>query len=229
MVFIQTLVAVTGKENSAEPEVYPRDRIIKVGSNVTFCCVLPAGQTFERMYVTGYSTNVDATKISNRTYALTVHLTQTTSVICTNVKCKARTQQQESTDNGACALIGCKSDRVLCWFFEFLKVSLIKYCLFVWYSDPPGDKDLRCETRDLESVACHWTVGRNTHLHTNPTTYKLLGRYMILLPSNSTPPTLFQFSQSQLTPSLKVFIQPMASPCLLPCETVFMHMVWAQC
>ncbi|AWP14867.1 putative leukemia inhibitory factor receptor-like [Scophthalmus maximus] len=73
-----------GKENSAEPEVYPRDRIIKVGSNVTFCCVLPAGQTFERMYVTGYSTNVDATKISNRTYALTVHLTQTTSVICTN-------------------------------------------------------------------------------------------------------------------------------------------------
>ncbi|XP_035464805.2 leukemia inhibitory factor receptor [Scophthalmus maximus] len=138
-----------GKENSAEPEVYPRDRIIKVGSNVTFCCVLPAGQTFERMYVTGYSTNVDATKISNRTYALTVHLTQTTSVICTNVKCKARTQQQESTDNGACALIGY----------------------------PPGDKDLRCETRDLESVACHWTVGRNTHLHTNPTTYKLLGRH----------------------------------------------------
>uniref|UniRef100_A0A8D3AIV2 Fibronectin type-III domain-containing protein n=1 Tax=Scophthalmus maximus TaxID=52904 RepID=A0A8D3AIV2_SCOMX len=160
-----TLVAVTGKENSAEPEVYPRDRIIKVGSNVTFCCVLPAGQTFERMYVTGYSTNVDATKISNRTYALTVHLTQTTSVICTNVKCKARTQQQESTDNGAY---------------------------------PPGDKDLRCETRDLESVACHWTVGRNTHLHTNPTTYKLLGRCSQKVRVNASETTWTLTAQNEL-------------------------------
>lgn len=43
-------------------------------------------------------------------------------------------------------------------------------------SDPPGDRDLQCETRNLQSVECHWTVG-NTHLlHKGQTSYHL-GRY----------------------------------------------------
>lgn len=51
------------------------------------------------------------------------------------------------------------------------------------FSDPPGDRDLQCETQDLESVECHWTVGRETHLPTkSPTVYHLLGRYNKTIP-----------------------------------------------
>lgn len=52
-------------------------------------------------------------------------------------------------------------------------------------SDPPGDKDLWCETRDLQSVECKWTVGRNTHL-LRPTVYRLLGRYIKIIPGVAT-------------------------------------------
>ncbi|XP_053267126.1 leukemia inhibitory factor receptor [Pleuronectes platessa] len=42
-----------------------------------------------------------------------------------------------------------------------------------WIGYPPDDKELQCETTDLESVDCHWTVGRDTHLQ--PTEYQLVG------------------------------------------------------
>ncbi|XP_040915438.1 leukemia inhibitory factor receptor-like isoform X2 [Toxotes jaculatrix] len=126
-----------GKENLKKPEVYPRDKVFKVGSKATFCCVLPAGQTFKRMYLNGYSdTNASTTKISNRTYAWTVHLNQPSTRSCNDVICEALDQHAGKTDGGACATI----------------------------DYPPGDKDLQCETRDLESVKCHWTVGRKADL-----------------------------------------------------------------
>ncbi|KAK2888617.1 leukemia inhibitory factor receptor-like isoform X1 [Channa argus] len=46
-------------------------------------------------------------------------------------------------------------------------------CAYIGY--PPGDKDLECETQDLESVRCHWTVGIKTRLR-SPTAYQLNGR-----------------------------------------------------
>lgn len=56
-----------------------------------------------------------------------------------------------------------------CWMFPFYACH---------DSDPPGDTDLQCETRNLQSVECHWTVGRDTHLSLkSPTVYQLLGRY----------------------------------------------------
>ncbi|XP_070706599.1 leukemia inhibitory factor receptor-like [Pempheris klunzingeri] len=130
-----------GIETSKRPEVFPRDRVFEVGSSVTFCCVVPAGQIFSKMYLTGYDdTNMDITKISNQTYALTVALHLPSKHSGTDVKCQTKTN-----DNGASIYIGY----------------------------PPGDRDLQCETRDLESVDCHWTVGRKTHL--SPTVYQLLG------------------------------------------------------
>ncbi|XP_040013095.1 leukemia inhibitory factor receptor-like [Xiphias gladius] len=137
-----------GKENLSRPEVYPRDRVLKVGSTVTFCCVLPAGEIFDKMYLPGYnSTIMNTTKINNRTYALTVRLNQPSRDSCTDVKCKASIQHVKTTENGACAFIG------------YL----------------PGDKDLQCETSDLESVECHWTVERSPHLLSKKTEYQLLG------------------------------------------------------
>ncbi|XP_054614303.1 leukemia inhibitory factor receptor-like isoform X2 [Dunckerocampus dactyliophorus] len=47
-------------------------------------------------------------------------------------------------------------------------------CAYIGY--PPADQDLSCETRDLQSIECLWTVGRNTHLpQSMQTTYRLLG------------------------------------------------------
>ncbi|XP_023253580.1 leukemia inhibitory factor receptor-like [Seriola lalandi dorsalis] len=138
-----------GNEKSTQLEIYPKDRVFEVGSRVTFCCVLPAGYIFDGMNLIGYSSaNNNITQISNWIYALTLHLNLPSEHSCTDVKCRANISRGRTTENGACAFIGY----------------------------PPGDKDLQCETQDLESVRCHWTVGRHTHLPTKPTEYKLLGR-----------------------------------------------------
>ncbi|XP_041667657.1 leukemia inhibitory factor receptor-like isoform X2 [Cheilinus undulatus] len=131
-----------GRKVSTKPEVYPRDKVFEVGSTATFCCIMPPGQVFNKLYLTGYNAS-DATKISDHTYALTVLLNQPSEHSCTDVKC-------QSSNYGACAYIGY----------------------------PPDDRDLWCETRDLESVDCHWSIGRKTHLHkpSISTKYQLNGR-----------------------------------------------------
>uniref|UniRef100_UPI0037E8028C leukemia inhibitory factor receptor-like n=1 Tax=Semicossyphus pulcher TaxID=241346 RepID=UPI0037E8028C len=132
-----------GRNPPKEPEVFPRDKLFAVGSRVTFCCILPAGKVFTKLYVTGYNgSNMETTKVNNQTYALTVLLDRPSKFSCTDVKC-------QTPDYGACAYI----------------------------DYPPGDRDLQCETRDLESVECHWTVGPKTHLpkHKLSTTYMLVG------------------------------------------------------
>ncbi|XP_073334429.1 oncostatin-M-specific receptor subunit beta-like [Pagrus major] len=126
-----------GMENLKRPGVYPKDRFFEVGSNFTFCCILPAGEIFNN---TPGSSKLR--RISNQTYAFTVHMTQASNYTCNNVYCP-------STEHGACAYIGY----------------------------PPQDKDLQCETRDLQSVECHWTFGGDSPVsHKSPTVYHLLGR-----------------------------------------------------
>ena len=52
------------------------------------------------------------------------------------------------------------------------------FFLMMLTSDIPGDNNLSCETRDLQSVECLWNVGKDTHLgNKSPTAYHLLGRY----------------------------------------------------
>ncbi|GLD51806.1 leukemia inhibitory factor receptor-like protein [Lates japonicus] len=135
-----------GNEISTTAGVYPRNRVFKVGSRVTFRCVLSAGQIFDKMYLTGYNDpDMKTEMISNQTYALTVHLNKPSNSTCTDVKCHI--QHVDTTKYGTCAHIGY----------------------------PPGDVDLKCETRDLESVECRWTA-RDTHLARKLTTYQLVGR-----------------------------------------------------
>ncbi|XP_060931645.1 leukemia inhibitory factor receptor-like [Limanda limanda] len=137
---------VPGMTNCKDPEVYPRDQVFEVGSRATFCCVLPAGGTFTHMDLVGYNrSDGNITQINNQTYSLTLVLNQPSSPSGTDVICEA-TIQHRQTDNGATAFIGY----------------------------PPDDKELQCETRDLKSVECHWTVGRDTHL-LRPTGYQLVG------------------------------------------------------
>uniref|UniRef100_UPI003AAB80A7 leukemia inhibitory factor receptor-like n=1 Tax=Centroberyx gerrardi TaxID=166262 RepID=UPI003AAB80A7 len=134
---------IPGTSPSDLPKIFPQDRVVEVGSRVSFCCVLEPGGRFDKMFIKGYnSTDMNTTKISNQTYVLTVDLNTPPPYICIDVICN-------TYDSGACVYVGY----------------------------PPADWGLQCETRDLQSVECHWNIGRETHL-TGPraTAYRLLGR-----------------------------------------------------
>ncbi|TDH01745.1 hypothetical protein EPR50_G00165790 [Perca flavescens] len=91
-----------GHETS-KAQVYPKDKLFQVGSTATFCCVLPAGEVFGKMSLPEYSSaDMNTTRISNQTYALTVHLNQASKYSCTDVKCELI----PDVVYGACAYIG---------------------------------------------------------------------------------------------------------------------------
>ncbi|XP_008400590.1 leukemia inhibitory factor receptor-like isoform X2 [Poecilia reticulata] len=121
--------------------VFPQDAVLPAGSSASFCCRVPDGQHFDRMYLDGHTGNT--TKISERRYALTVRL-------------------KPVVEFGATVLCETKSGR------RFGSTVHIGY--------PPGDRDLRCETRDLRSVECRWNEGRNTMVKVkSQTSYQLDG------------------------------------------------------
>ncbi|XP_074545851.1 leukemia inhibitory factor receptor-like [Halichoeres trimaculatus] len=138
-----------GRGASSQPEVYPKNKLYAVNSKVTFCCILPAGEELEKIYLSAYNSPDSKTRnISNQIHTLTVLLHERSNTTCTNVMCKS----SSSKTNGACA----------------------------WISSPPTDRDLKCETQNMESVDCYWTdvVGRKTYLPENviSTKYQLNGR-----------------------------------------------------
>lgn len=95
--------AFAGKQSSKTYNVYPRDRVFAAGSTATFCCILPAGEHFDKMYLTGYDgTNIGVTNISHQIYTLTVNLTDA-SAGCIQVNCKTNTNHY-----GACTFVGGK-------------------------------------------------------------------------------------------------------------------------
>ncbi|XP_039634673.1 leukemia inhibitory factor receptor-like isoform X2 [Perca fluviatilis] len=128
---------------TSKAEVYPKGKHFQVGSTATFCCVLPAGDVFDKMSLPEYSSaDMNTTRISNQTYALTVHLNQASKYSCTDVKCELN----PDVVYGACAYIGY----------------------------PPNVTDLQCETRDLQSVDCHWTDKDSSLPFKSVTEYHLL-------------------------------------------------------
>lgn len=55
---------------------------------------------------------------------------------------------------------------------------MVFFLVFAINLDPPGDSDLQCETRDLESVDCFWNIGRKMEeLAIVRRKYQLHGRY----------------------------------------------------
>ncbi|XP_020495677.2 leukemia inhibitory factor receptor isoform X1 [Labrus bergylta] len=130
-----------GRGASKKPQVFPRDKVFEVGRHGNFCCIMPAGAVFNKMYMSGYNnSNMKTRKINNQTYVLTVLLDQPSNNSCTNVIC-------QTSDYGACAYIGYR----------------------------PDDRDLQCETQDLESVDCLWTVGKELPKRQLSTEYQLNG------------------------------------------------------
>ncbi|TKS84082.1 Leukemia inhibitory factor receptor [Collichthys lucidus] len=85
-----------------EGGVFPKDRVFEVGSTVTFCCVLPEGTLFNKMYLNRFESNT--TQISNQTYAMTVRLKKAATPSCAIVNCELSDRNKRSPR--ACVYIG---------------------------------------------------------------------------------------------------------------------------
>lgn len=119
------LFCLAGKiKPSNSPEVFPKDRVFEVGSRITFCCIMPLGDTFDKMNLLGYdNAQMNTTKINNQTYALTVDLNIPSHYSCTDVICETTTQE-----NGACVYIGCKYDL---FSSDFLHFGILLYLIYL--------------------------------------------------------------------------------------------------
>uniref|UniRef100_A0A3Q2QQC9 Fibronectin type-III domain-containing protein n=1 Tax=Fundulus heteroclitus TaxID=8078 RepID=A0A3Q2QQC9_FUNHE len=113
-------------------QVFPQDAVFDVGSTATFCCIVPDGEKFDKMFLDGPTgRNMSTTKISEQRYALTLQLEE---VPAQGVDVLCMTKEPSKGHYGS--------------------------TVFVGY--PPDVRDLQCETRDLESVECLWREGRGT-------------------------------------------------------------------
>ncbi|KAJ7987124.1 hypothetical protein DPEC_G00335500 [Dallia pectoralis] len=83
--------------NSSHPVVYPRDRVVQVDSNVTFCCILGPGQSVKVMDYNNISIN--ATKIGPLVYEIRVRVLTHSPWNGFNVQCF-------STLYGTCVYVG---------------------------------------------------------------------------------------------------------------------------
>ncbi|CAN9504743.1 unnamed protein product [Ophioblennius macclurei] len=96
---------VPGTQHHNAMRIFPRDGVFRAGSQATFCCIVPAGQRFDSMYLNNYnSVEANTSKIDEQTYSLTLILNQT-SEVCIDVKCKTN-----AGSFGACTYIGYPPD-----------------------------------------------------------------------------------------------------------------------
>lgn len=84
-------------------QMYPQDRVVPVGANTTFCCIVQEGADFSS--ITYSMTLMNATRLSRRSYAITA-LNQTASGDSgTNVFCR---NNLENGLTGTVVIVGCK-------------------------------------------------------------------------------------------------------------------------
>ncbi|KAJ8262654.1 hypothetical protein COCON_G00151110 [Conger conger] len=132
---------------NSNAKMYPQDKVVPVGSNMTFCCIMKEGNTSGRFLYK--SSHLPSVRLSRRSYACTVTNQRPSIPSGTNVLC---VDEEQGLRAGSGAVV------------------------FVGF--PPGDESLVCETRDLVSVECEWSTGRDTHLKgvSRQTYYTLNGR-----------------------------------------------------
>ncbi|KAM9322394.1 oncostatin-M-specific receptor subunit beta-like isoform 2-T2 [Pholidichthys leucotaenia] len=91
------------RKQSGGFRVFPRNKVLEVGTNATFCCIVSPNEEFYFMNLGKYrGTNNITTKISEDVYALTLHLSQPPSHTSTDVYCNIKGQGH----NGASNFIG---------------------------------------------------------------------------------------------------------------------------
>uniref|UniRef100_A0A8C7ZZD4 LIF receptor subunit alpha a n=1 Tax=Oryzias sinensis TaxID=183150 RepID=A0A8C7ZZD4_9TELE len=69
-------------------QMYPQDRVVEVGSNMTFCCIVEEGKTFKEMLYGNTIMNV--TRLSRRSYATTLVNVEPTGVSGSNIVCRLK-------------------------------------------------------------------------------------------------------------------------------------------
>lgn len=101
-----SFILLSELKNLTQPQVFPKSKVFMVGSMATFCCVVPVEQSFETgvMSVNFVNSRENTIKISDRTYTLTVNMSQATEQSCINIIC----QTSKPSHSGACAYVGCK-------------------------------------------------------------------------------------------------------------------------
>lgn len=84
-------------------QVYPQDRVVPVGANTSFCCIMEEGKLFVGIYYG--TTKMNVTRLSRRTYATTAVNQRPSHNSGSNVYCRSNSQQDLS---GTVVFVGCK-------------------------------------------------------------------------------------------------------------------------
>lgn len=85
-------------------QVYPQDKVVPVGDNTTFCCIVEEKKRFGSMYI-GMTALVPK-QISRRTYTTTVVNQKPSGRPGNNVVC---VDNQKTLMSGAVVFVGCET------------------------------------------------------------------------------------------------------------------------
>lgn len=99
-------VVIPGKDlpSNDQSDMYPQDRVVPVGANTTFCCIVKEGKVFDGIYA---GAAITAKRLSRRSYAATLVNLGASSVSGTNVLCYS---DMNSSLSGAVVFVGCKAE-----------------------------------------------------------------------------------------------------------------------
>ncbi len=85
----------------SESDMFPQDKVVPVGSNMTFCCIVEEKEDFQQIVY--MSQLMSATRLSRRTYAITVTNQPASGNTGTNVIC-----QSHRILAGTVVFVGCE-------------------------------------------------------------------------------------------------------------------------
>ncbi|KAG8131157.1 putative Leukemia inhibitory factor receptor protein [Naja naja] len=130
------LVNISGSTGKV-PKMYPLDKVVAVGSNVTFCCVYEPGYIFNSInYASCKTLKCEIAPLTNWSNTIAVQNVISGPSADINGWCEV---QKEGT----------------------LKNFVTGTVLFVGYP-PSVPQNLSCETQNFKEIACHWEEERNS-------------------------------------------------------------------
>ena len=86
--------------------MYPQDRVVPVGANTTFCCIVEEGKLFTS--ITSGPSVMNTTRLSRRSYSATAFNQPPSIISGTNILCK---YDSATGLTGAVVFVGCKKNK----------------------------------------------------------------------------------------------------------------------
>lgn len=87
-------------------QMFPQDRVVPVGANTTFCCIVGEGKHFGSIH--SGNTNLTTRRLSRRSYAVTLVHQQSTHRSGTNILCYDESPRRLT---GTVVFVGCKLNK----------------------------------------------------------------------------------------------------------------------